>query len=112
MSTLTILGIASLVLVILFTWSAYTFTNTDEGTGQTRREAIIEVWISILIGFSINWIMNWILLPMVGAKFTAAENFWLGMIYTLVSVMRGFIVRRWADKHIRQFAAGLAKRLS
>lgn len=110
MSTLTILGIVSLMLVILFTWAAY--TSDDAGTGQTRREAIIEVWISICIGFSINWIMNWFLLPMVGAKFTAAENFWLGMIYTLVSVMRGFIVRRWADKHIRQFAAGLAKRLS
>lgn len=108
MTTLTLLGMASMALVILFTWVAY--SSQDTGTGQTRREAIIEVWVGILIGFGINWIMNWFLLPMVGAKFTAVENFWLGMIYTLVSVMRGFVVRRWADKHIRQFAKRLAER--
>ena len=110
MTTLTLLGLASLVLVVLFTWAAY--SGPESGTGQTRREIIIEVWISILIGFGINWIMNWFLLPMVGATFTAAENFWLGAIYTLVSVLRGFAVRRWADRHIRQFATSLARRLA
>ena len=110
MNTLTLLGLISLVLVVLFTWAAY--SGPETGTGQTRREIIIEVWISILIGFSINWILNWFLLPLVGAKFTGMENFWLGAIYTLASVLRGFCVRRWADKHIRQFATGLARRLA
>ena len=106
MSTLTLLGIISLVVVILFTWAAY--TSDDSGTGQTRREAIIEVVIGIFIGFSVNFAMNILLLPLVGATLSAFDNFSLGAVYTLVSIVRSYIVRRWADRHIRQVAEFLS----
>jgi hypothetical protein len=108
---LTILGLSSMALVAGFTAWAYR-DDKALGGGQTRREAIIEVWIGIVVGFGLNWSLNFLLLPLVGAKFTALENFYLGWIYTLASVMRGYTIRRWAERHIRAFSRWLAGRFA
>jgi hypothetical protein len=109
-TVLTTIGLSSMATVGVFTWWAY---RDDQafGGGQTRREAIIEVWVGIVVGFTLNWTLNFFLLPLVGAKFTALQNFWLGWIYTLASVLRGYTIRRWADRHIRAFSRWLAVRL-
>ena len=52
MSLLNFLGIASFLFVTAFTFHAYTKEPTP---GQTPRSSIIEAWINILIGFSINY---------------------------------------------------------
>jgi hypothetical protein len=105
------LGLSSMALVVAFTWWAYR-DDKAFGGGQTRREAIIEVWIGIVVGFALNWSVNFLLLPMVGAKFTALDNFMLGWIYTAISVVRGYTIRRWADRHIRRFAGWMARKLA
>lgn len=63
--------------------------------------------MNIVIGFSINYSANLLLLPLVGAHLTAANNFWLGWTYTAVSIMRQYVVRRWFNS--RSFAATVAK---
>jgi len=109
MSTLSILGLASLVFVACFTAWAYRDDGTPAGQ-QSSRGAIIEVWINIMIGFSINAIMNHLLLPMVGAKFTLADNLALGAIFTSVSIVRAYVIRRWAEARIKRFAVLAAER--
>jgi hypothetical protein len=108
MSLLASLGLASILLVALFTWISYQ-DNVSNGSRQSRRQAIIEVWISIGIGFALNFLLNLVLLPLVGAKFTLMDNLWLGCIYTLASVMRGYAIRRWADERIHRLAEKLAQ---
>jgi hypothetical protein len=110
MNVLTSLGLSCMATVAAFTWWCYR-DDKAFGGGQTRREAIIEVWIGIVVGFSLNWSINFLVLPLVHARFTALENFWLGWIYTLASVLRGYTIRRWADRHIRTFSRWLARRL-
>jgi hypothetical protein len=88
---LTTLGITSLLVVVGFTARAY---GNNSGVGQTPRGAIIEAWFNIVVGFSVNYVVNIFLLPLVGASFTAIENFWLGWIYTAVSIVRSFVIRR------------------
>lgn len=110
MTLLTTLGLASMLFVAWFTQRAYR-DDTSIGGGQSRRQAIIEVWVGIVIGFSMNWMLNWFLLPLVGAKFTGLENFLLGWIYTTASILRGYTIRRWADRHIKHFSAWLARRI-
>lgn len=106
MSLITWLGLASALFVAWFTFRAY--YAKDDGLGaQTKRESIIEAWINIAIGFSINYTANLILLPMVGAQLTAANNFWLGWTYTAVSIIRQYAVRRWFNS--QRFAASLAR---
>jgi hypothetical protein len=97
---------ASALFVALFTYRAY--SGKEDGKGaQSRRESIIEAWTNIVIGFSINYTANLILLPMVGAQLTAANNFWLGWTYTAVSILRQYAIRRWFNTH--SFAATLAR---
>lgn len=92
MTVLTILGIWSMVFVVIFTANAY---RTNTGHGQTPRGAILEAWMNIAIGFFVNFLANFALLPMVGASFTAADNFWLGWIYTGISIVRSYVIRRY-----------------
>lgn len=105
MSLITSLGILSALFVAWFTFRTY-YAKEDGSGVQTRRESIIEAWTNIVIGFSINYTANLILLPMVGAELTAANNFWLGWTYTAVSILRQYAVRRWFNSH--KFAASIA----
>jgi hypothetical protein len=106
---ITFLGIVSAAFVAWFTYRAY--YGHDDGNGaQSRRESIIEAWTNIVIGFSINYAANLLLLPLVGAELTAVNNFWLGWVYTAISILRQFAVRRWFNTP--GFAATLARVLS
>lgn len=104
MSTLAILGIASFLFVVGFTARAY---RNNTGIGQTPRGAIIEAWVNIGIGFTVNFLSNFLLLPLVGAEFTAGQNFALGWIYTAISIVRAYCVRRWFN--VLQFVGTATK---
>lgn len=62
---------------------------------QTRRESMIEATVSTLIGFGISyfaWI--WIVAPLFGLPITHGVNFAITCIFTVVSLIRGYGVRR------------------
>lgn len=103
------LGVASVIFVVWFTWQAAAGVTAPDG-GQTRRQSIIEAWTNILIGFSINFIINIMLLPLVGAELTVANNLWLGAVYTAVSMIRQYAIRRWFNDRIHAVAVALATR--
>lgn len=95
MTLLTILGLVSLLFVVGFTVHAY---RDNTGHGQTPRGAIKEAWTNIAWGFSFNYVANIFLLPLVGASLTATSNFWLGWVYTAVSIIRQYAIRRWNNR--------------
>jgi hypothetical protein len=101
MALLTILGVASLAFTVWFTWLSYR-------AGNNRRAAIIEAWANIVIGFTINFSANLLILPLIGASFTLAQNFWMGWIYTSVSILRQYAIRRWFQERLRAAAQALA----
>ena len=105
MSLLNFLGIASFLFVVAFTYHAYMKQPTP---GQSPRSSIIEAWMNICIGFSINYAANYLFLPMLGAHFTPMENFALGWIYTAISIMRQYAIRRWFNKRIHELASKIA----
>jgi hypothetical protein len=108
MNTLFIAGITSMLFVAAFTWHQY---RNNTGPGQTPRGAIIEAWTNIVIGFTINWLANMVLIPLMspGGHMTLAANFWGGWIYTAVSVLRQFTIRRWFNSRIHRLANTLAR---
>lgn len=108
MSLITVLGVLALAFVAWFTW--HQSFHADQGSGQSKRSSIIEAWTNICIGFSINYCANLLLLPLVGAHLTAASNFWLGWIYTAVSMLRQYAIRRWFNDRIHMAAKRIAGR--
>lgn len=63
---------------------------------QTILGSIAESWVNILVGFTINFCANLLILPMFGfANLTLFKNFQIGLLYTVISLVRSFVIRRW-----------------
>lgn len=70
------------------------FATSKKG-GQTMRESMLETWTNIAIGFGINYAANMVVLPLAGLPVSAAGAFQIGVIFTAISVVRSFGIRRW-----------------
>lgn len=75
---------------------------------QTRLESLIEVLTNTTIGFSINLVANMTILPAMGLPLSLGQGLWIGVFFTLISVARSYIIRRWFDTTLRHFNARLA----
>lgn len=76
---------------------------------QTRLGSLIEVCINILIGFSINWVANMYILPLYGFAITGGQAFSMGLIFTIISVARSYIIRRWFNAMLRKASERMAR---
>lgn len=62
---------------------------------QTRKGSFIEAWGNVAIGFGINFAMNLLVLPRFGfTSLTLEKNLAIGVIFTVVSVVRSYTLRR------------------
>jgi cobalamin synthase len=102
MSILSSAGVASIFVVVAF--SAYQY-NTSQGSGQTRRASLAESWVNVVIGFAVSFVLSAALFPLVtaGHGLSHGDNFWMTCIFTAVSVIRSFVVRRYFNARIVQF---------
>jgi hypothetical protein len=77
---------------------------------QTRLSSFIEAWINVAIGFAINFAANMLILPLIGFHITAGQNLFIGLLYTIISVVRSYTIRRWFNSRIRAAAEKMAAR--
>lgn len=75
---------------------------------QTRLGSLIEVCINIAIGFSINWIANMYIMPLYGFQITGGQAFSMGLIFTVISVVRSYVIRRWFNTMLHNAAQRMA----
>jgi hypothetical protein len=100
MNLLTYMGLASMAFVAVFTVHA---ALKAKGEGQSPRGAIIEAWVNLVIGFSINFVANMIVIPMAltgEGHVTLAGNFWMGWVFTTISIVRQYAIRRWFNARL------------
>lgn len=62
---------------------------------QTRLGSWAEAWANIAVGFSINYCANLIVLPWFGLAVTMREAFGIGLVFTVISLVRSYVLRRW-----------------
>jgi hypothetical protein len=65
---------------------------------QTKLQSLFESFINIAIGYWISFAANWFILPLFGFNVSISQNFKIGFLYTLVSVARSYMVRRFFNK--------------
>lgn len=74
--------------------------------GQSRAESIFEICLSTAIGFIIAFTANLLILPLFGFTPTFSQNFWLTVFFTVISIIRGILVRRlfnkWHETRLRK----------
>lgn len=66
---------------------------------QSKRQSMIESWASTAVGFLIS-LAVWALIvnPLYGLETSAKEGFGITVIFTVVSIIRGYYTRRFFNK--------------
>lgn len=77
---------------------------------QSRMGSFIEACMNVAIGFGINFVANLVILPHVGFNISLATNFYIGLLYTVISVVRSYVIRRWFNARIHEAAQRLVGR--
>ena len=78
---------------------------------QTRLGSFIEACINVLIGFAINFMANLLILPLIGFRISISQNLFIGVLYTIISVCRSYVIRRWFNAQLHAAAERLAGRV-
>jgi hypothetical protein len=61
---------------------------------QARRHSLLEACVSTAIGFGIAYLTTLLVLPLFGFRVTVGQSLWITLIFTVISVIRGYWVRR------------------
>lgn len=62
---------------------------------QSRKASLVEVCTNLLIGFIVAVLAGQILYPLHGAQISLGSNVVLTVEFTIISLLRGYAVRRW-----------------
>ena len=65
---------------------------------QTKLDSLTEAVINTFIGFVIAFISQLVFFPIVGIDVTLGQNLILTVLFTLVSIVRTYIIRRYFNK--------------
>lgn len=75
---------------------------------QTKLGSFYEALINIIIGWTINFIANMLVFPLFGWEISVEQNIYLGTIYTVISLVRSYAIRRWFNARLKSLANKLA----
>ena len=62
---------------------------------QTKRQSAIESLTSTTIGIIIGIVLNLTILPVFGYPVSLSDSLWISVIFTVISIIRSYIIRRW-----------------
>ena len=74
---------------------------------QTRISSLVEAVINTAIGFVISLALTAIVLPAYGHQVSLSENLQITAIFTVASIARSYILRRWFNARIHRAAVHL-----
>lgn len=63
-------------------------------TRQTRRGSLLEATANVVFGFLLAFVMQGLIYPLLGIVTTAQDNLLIAAIFTLLSLIRSYLVRR------------------
>ena len=62
---------------------------------QSKKDSLIESLTSTTIGWLIGVILNLTVLPLFDYNVSLTDGVLISIIFTAVSVIRGYVIRRW-----------------
>jgi hypothetical protein len=75
---------------------------------QSRLSSLIEAVLNVIIGFTINFTANIVFFPLFGWHISTSQNIALGAIYTVISICRSYVIRRWFNARLQAAAKRMA----
>jgi putative flippase GtrA len=69
---------------------------------QSKLGSLIESFVHTAFGFVLSILLSLIVSPMFGHSFTLLENIGITAIFTVVAIVRGYVIRRWFNDRIHR----------
>lgn len=71
---------------------------------QSKRQSLIESFVNILIGYTIAILSQLLIFPLFGLNPPLVDNLLIGACFTIVSLVRSYVIRRifnkWSNKNV------------
>lgn len=65
---------------------------------QTKKQSFIEICTSTAVGFAVSLTATFFIMPLFGLASTPVKNLGITVFYTVISIIRGYVIRRWFNK--------------
>ncbi|ARA80217.1 hypothetical protein [Pseudomonas amygdali] len=75
---------------------------------QTKIESLIETCINTAIGYLVALLSQLLVFPMVGIDVPFRTNLVIGAWFTVISIIRGYVIRRWFNARLKGAARLMA----
>lgn len=75
---------------------------------QSRLGSLVESLINILIGYTISVTSTQIIFPLYGYPVTLSDNLWIGAWFTVISVVRSYVIRRYFEGRLHRLSQRIA----
>lgn len=69
---------------------------------QTRLQSLIEAWINVVIGYWVAFASQLLIFPLFNIHVALYDNLLIGGYFTVISLIRGYVVRRWFNARLRR----------
>ncbi len=79
---------------------------------QTRLGSLIEACANVAIGYLVALASQLVIFPLVGIHVPLSTNLWIGLWFTLISLARSYILRRWFNARLHSAAERIAAKAS
>lgn len=77
---------------------------------QSRLMSLVESLANVLVGYSVAVVTQVLVFPLFGLTVTVTENLLIGLIFTAVSIVRSYALRRGFEAlRVRQTACDSSK---
>ena len=70
---------------------------------QSKRESMIETLMNVGIGWFISFIANMLVLPLFGYNINLTDGVLISIIFTIISIVRGYLIRRFFNSKERNY---------
>jgi len=72
---------------------------------QSRLMSLVESLANVLVGYGVVVVTQMLVFPLFGLAVTVTENLLIGLIFTVVSIVRSYVLRRGFEAlRVRQSA--------
>ena len=76
---------------------------------QSRIESLVEAFVNVLIGYWVSVAAQMLIFPWFGVRLHPADNMLIGVLFTVVSLVRSYCLRRWFNARLQAAAKRIAE---
>lgn len=79
---------------------------------QSKMESLVETTTNTAIGFVIAFMLWPPIAYLVGYEYSTGTNLLITSIFTVASILRGYVIRRWFNRRIKDFSHSIATKVA